>query len=64
MKPISTDSPDMKVADIRIQPQAGKVGRDMHELVRGLYPICRSITGDGLRETLRQIGQHIPVERA
>jgi aminopeptidase-like protein len=26
-----------------------------------LYPICRSITGDGLRETLRIIGHHIPL---
>jgi aminopeptidase-like protein len=61
MRPISTDSADMKVGDIRIQPEAGKVGRDMHQLVRDLYPICRSITGDGLRETLRRIGEHIPL---
>ena len=36
-------------------------GRDMHRLVTELYPICRSITGDGVRETLRRIGQHIPL---
>ena len=33
----------------------------MHQLITELYPICRSITGDGVRETLRQIGQHIPL---
>ena len=27
-----------------------------------LYPICRSITGNGVRETLRIIGKHIPIE--
>ena len=27
---------------------------------RGLYPICRSITGDGVRETLSQIAARLP----
>jgi len=31
-------------------------------LIAELYPICRSITGDGLRETLRIIGRHIPLQ--
>ncbi len=39
-----------------------KVGEEMHELIADLYPICRSITGDGLRETLRRIGTHVPLE--
>ena len=33
----------------------------MHALVAELYPICRSITGDGVRRTLEIIGQHIPI---
>ena len=37
-------------------------GAEMHDLVKRLYPICRSITGDGVRETLRIIQEHIPVE--
>ena len=36
-------------------------GAAMHALVRELYPICRSITGDGLRETLARIAQEIPL---
>ena len=27
-------------------------GREMYELMERLYPICRSLTGDGVRETL------------
>ena len=36
-------------------------GAAMHALVRELYPICRSITGDGLRRTLARLGQEIPL---
>ncbi|WNM58145.1 DUF4910 domain-containing protein [Candidatus Nitrospira allomarina] len=39
-----------------------QLGKEMHRLIADLYPICRSITGDGVRETLRLIGKHIPVE--
>ena len=41
---------------------ATEVGEAMYELVRELYPICRSITGNGVRETLRQVGEHIPLK--
>ena len=37
-------------------------GAAMHELVRRLFPIARSITGDGVRETLRILGEHVPLE--
>lgn len=35
---------------------------DMYNLMEKLYPICRSITGDGVRETLEVIKEIIPVE--
>jgi aminopeptidase-like protein len=38
-----------------------ELGNQLHAFVSELYPICRSITGDGLRETLRRIGQRIPL---
>lgn len=38
------------------------VGRVMHALVRELYPICRSITGNGVRETLARLKQEIPLD--
>jgi aminopeptidase-like protein len=34
----------------------------MHALIAELYPICRSITGDGLRTTLKRIAREIPLE--
>ncbi len=37
-------------------------GKDMYALVKELYPICRSITGDGFRASLKEIGKHIPIE--
>jgi len=38
------------------------LGHQLHDLIRRLYPICRSITGDGLRETLHIIREQIPIE--
>lgn len=39
-----------------------EIGHEMYQLVTELYPICRSITGYGVRETLRIIERHIPLE--
>lgn len=33
----------------------------MKDLVERLYPICRSITGDGVRKTLEIVGELIPL---
>jgi aminopeptidase-like protein len=37
-------------------------GEQMYGLVAELYPICRSITGDGVRQTLGIVGRHIGLE--
>src|SRR5437868_6312885 len=34
---------------------------ELYDAVSELYPICRSITGDGLRETLRALGKFVPL---
>ncbi len=37
-------------------------GEKLHRFATELYPICRSITGDGLRETLRLVRKRISLE--
>ena len=39
-----------------------KVGEELHRFAAQLYPICRSITGDGIRQTLAQIHQRVPLQ--
>lgn len=38
------------------------LGSDMHALATKLFPVCRSITGEGLRQTLNEIGAIIPLK--
>jgi aminopeptidase-like protein len=39
-----------------------KIGLQLHAFAAELYPICRSITGDGVRRTLAKIQQRIPLQ--
>jgi aminopeptidase-like protein len=52
----------MARADVGQGIEVAGVGGSMYGLIRELYPICRSITGNGVRETLRRVGDHIPLE--
>ena len=38
------------------------LGKEIYNFMVELYPICRSITGEGVRETLRAIRKRIPLE--
>jgi aminopeptidase-like protein len=38
------------------------VGRELYDRIGRLYPICRSITGDGVRETLGLLGSEIDLD--
>lgn len=42
-------------------PDSEDIGEAMYTLVKNLYPICRSITGNGVRLTLDHIKQRIPL---
>ena len=35
---------------------------DLQAMVEELYPICRSITGNGVRRTLEMVARHVPLE--
>ncbi len=39
-----------------------EIGSEMYEFLSQLFPICRSITGNGVRETLKMIQEHIPLK--
>lgn len=36
------------------------IGKNIHGLMETLWPICRSITGNGVRETLKILQHHLP----
>lgn len=52
----------MSIASAVVSTQSGEVGRAMHDLISRLYPLCRSITGDGVRQTLELLGQEIDLD--
>jgi aminopeptidase-like protein len=37
-------------------------GRSAYEIIESLYPICRSITGDGVRQSLKLLQRSLPLE--
>lgn len=42
--------------------EMANAGQAMHRLMAELYPICRSITGDGVRQTLDILRRFIPIK--
>ena len=38
----------------------GSIGVEMHGWAKDLFPICRSLTGNGVRETLAYLGRIVP----
>ena len=47
--------------DLNITLDANGIGDEMYQLISELYPICRSITGNGVRQTLKILQEHIPL---
>src|SRR6188472_1936860 len=43
-------------------PDTAAAGGAIHRRMTEMFPICRSITGDGLRETLQLVGREVPLE--
>ena len=55
-----TEEMKKRKSAFNIDPE--KRGIEMYNLIKKLYPICRSITGNGVRETLNIIREHIPIK--
>jgi aminopeptidase-like protein len=52
---------ELESASQPIDLSADDAGQSLYRFVSRLYPICRSITGDGVRKTLNLIMEHIPL---
>jgi aminopeptidase-like protein len=48
------------VGDLKLDLDLDHLGSDMFRFVEELFPICRSITGEGIRTTLNTIAKRIP----
>jgi aminopeptidase-like protein len=44
------------------KPLIDDVGTEIFAFAAKIFPFCRSITGNGVRQTLREVGAHIPLE--
>jgi len=51
----------MTLSELRASLDEPALGPQLYEVVADLYPICRSITGDGVRETLRRLQRVAPL---
>jgi len=49
----------LSLSDFKTEDNIIEIGSEMHGLMRELYPICRSITGDGVRNTLNILKKEI-----
>jgi aminopeptidase-like protein len=50
-----------QVADVLRRWDDSLEGALLYEIVSDLYPICRSITGEGLRDSLRRLMKQVPL---
>jgi aminopeptidase-like protein len=50
------------ITDLKNSVDLKEAGREMYSLIADLYPICRSITGDGFRQTLKILQRYIPLQ--
>jgi aminopeptidase-like protein len=48
--------------DILSKLLASGDGETMYALIEELYPVCRSITGEGVRKTLGRVAEELPLE--
>ncbi len=52
----------MNIADLKSSSVPKDIGTEMYTIITELYPICRSITGDGFRQTMEILRRYIPLQ--
>lgn len=58
----ANDLPRFALGDALAAARSQASGPAMLELIEDLFPICRSLTGEGVRETLRRLRAQVPLE--
>ena len=51
----------MTISELSSSLEKEALGRQLYDCIADLYPICRSITGDGVRATLRRLQRVTPL---
>lgn len=59
---LQSESLRPRARDLRGLVDTAGLAEEMFAFIAELYPICRSITGEGVRQTLRGVRKHIPLE--
>jgi aminopeptidase-like protein len=52
----------VSIRDVLAMADPAEAGTAMHELMAELYPVCRSITGEGFRTTLATLAKHVDLD--
>ncbi|MFZ0883838.1 MAG: DUF4910 domain-containing protein, partial [Candidatus Acidiferrales bacterium] len=52
----------MSLLKLLDQRDPAEIGEELHRFAAELFPICRSITGDGIRKTLSVIEERVPLK--
>lgn len=52
---------ERQLKDLILEWNGSNEGAELHATVARLYPICRSITGEGLRQSLRMLQEYVPL---
>jgi aminopeptidase-like protein len=52
----------MSLTDLKKSLNSDDIGQEMYKLMADLFPICRSITGNGVRETFKIIKDYVPLK--
>jgi aminopeptidase-like protein len=60
--PNSAKAPGETLRDVLRYVDFLQEGREAYSLIEALYPICRSITGNGLRRSLRLLEGTVPID--
>ena len=52
----------MAVQPIMMDSDLDDIGQKLYDFAEKMYPVCRSITGQGVRDTLEMIRREVPIE--